>query len=403
MDLLFLGDINALHIMDVFPKYSILTRVRSKNPQEVWDAFLASWVGVFGAPKSLHPVERRIKPVLRGVGAHPWISGRRNGLARGIYNRLQADRYYAGAQILTEVQSCLNTLVSAGGYSAYQLVFGSNPTDLYSWDDSDDGRLFAQDTSISGQFAQQRQGRIRAQEAALAGVANSKLRRLLAYNKTFDCIDIKVGDSVLFYKAPQKKRNPRWRGSATILDNDECGVTMKSQSQYFKVARYCVRRKVEEKDLPQGSAAGENPMNLGWDMSQPLFAPPTQLDPPQIEEAPSDLNSAALPVNEAEKPSGVAPVDEGIGGHAGAPATASSSGGPVLMCLDSDGPVLGSSPSGGSWSELCECTCRDAATSDGSGSRGKRARPPEFVPEKRLKHDVLRTPFVSNKEVVKEY
>ena len=204
-DLLFLGDINALHIMDVFPKYSILTRVRSKNPQEVWDAFLASWVGVFGAPKSLHPVERRIKPVLRGVGAHPWISGRLNGLARGIYNRLQADRYYAGAQILTEVQSCLNTLVSAGGYSAYQLVFGSNPTDLYSWDDSDDGRLFAQDTSISGQFAQQRQGRIRAQEAALAGVANSKLRRLLAYNKTFDCIDIKVGDSVLLYKAPQRK------------------------------------------------------------------------------------------------------------------------------------------------------------------------------------------------------
>ena len=54
IDLLFLGDIIALHIMDVFSKYSILTRVRPKNPQEVWDASLSGWVGVFGAPKRLH-------------------------------------------------------------------------------------------------------------------------------------------------------------------------------------------------------------------------------------------------------------------------------------------------------------------------------------------------------------
>ena len=54
MDLLFFDDIIALHIMDVFSKYSILTRVRPKNPQEVWDAFISSWVGVFGNPKSLH-------------------------------------------------------------------------------------------------------------------------------------------------------------------------------------------------------------------------------------------------------------------------------------------------------------------------------------------------------------
>ena len=147
--------------MDVFSKYSILTRVRSKNPQEVWGAFLSSWAGVFGAPRSLHLdeggewkdelwrdlcVERRIKLVFQGVGAHPWILERRNGLARGIYSRLQADRYYAGSQTLTAAQWCLNTMVSASGYSAYQLVFGSNPMDLYGWGDSDEDLLFAQDT-----------------------------------------------------------------------------------------------------------------------------------------------------------------------------------------------------------------------------------------------------------------
>ena len=82
--------------------------------------------------------------------------------------------------------------------------------DLYGRGDSDDDHLFAQDASISGQFAQQWQLRIRARE-----IDNSKLRRLLAYNKTLDCVDIKVGDVALFYKAPKKKSNPRWRGPAT--------------------------------------------------------------------------------------------------------------------------------------------------------------------------------------------
>ena len=115
-------------------------------------------------------MERRIKLVFQGVGAHPWILERRNGLARGIYNRLEENRHYPGPQILSEVQWCLNTLVSASGYSAYQLVFGSNPMDLYGWDDSDDDLLFAQDASISGQFVHQWQLRIRAQEAALASL-----------------------------------------------------------------------------------------------------------------------------------------------------------------------------------------------------------------------------------------
>ena len=48
--LLFLGDIVALHVMDVFSKYSPLIPVRTKNPQEVRDAFCGSWIGVSGPP-----------------------------------------------------------------------------------------------------------------------------------------------------------------------------------------------------------------------------------------------------------------------------------------------------------------------------------------------------------------
>ena len=160
--------------------------------------------------------------------------------------------------------------------------------------------------------------------SALKEIANSKLRRLLAYNITFGCVDIKVGDLVPVYKAPQPKSNPRWRGPAAILDIDESGATLEFQSQYSKVTRYCVRRKVEEKDLPQGPAACDNPMKIGWDMSQPLFARPPEPDLLANEEAPSDLTLAAPPVDGAEEPPETATVGAGVSDSAVIPGTASS-------------------------------------------------------------------------------
>ena len=87
-----------------------------------------------------------------------------------------------------------------------------------------------------------------AQEAARKKVFSSTLRRLLAYSKSFDCADAKIGDAVLFYKTANTKSAPRRRGPARILDIDVTGVTGSFQSQMFKVARRCVRKKVEEKD-----------------------------------------------------------------------------------------------------------------------------------------------------------
>ena len=71
------------------------------------------------------------------------------------------------------------------------------------------------------------------------------------------------------------------------------------------------------------------------------------------------------------------------------------------MSLDSDGPVHDMSQSDESWTHLYGRTYGDAATADMSGNRERRARSPEFVPEKRLKHDVLRAPFVSNADTLK--
>ena len=64
---------------------------------------------------------------------------------------------------------------------------------------------FAQAAAPSGQFAQRRELRVMAQEAALKEITNSKLQRFLANTTASNRADVKVGDSVLFYKAANHK------------------------------------------------------------------------------------------------------------------------------------------------------------------------------------------------------
>ena len=53
VDPLFLGDLIALRVIDVFSKYSHLIPVRSRNPEEVWSASYGPWITIFGQPKCI--------------------------------------------------------------------------------------------------------------------------------------------------------------------------------------------------------------------------------------------------------------------------------------------------------------------------------------------------------------
>ena len=85
-------------------------------------------------------------------------------------------------------------------------------------EDRDEDLTFAQDASLSGQFAQQLWLRAMAQEADLGGIANSSHRWSLASNKSPTCTDVKIGDAVLFRKSQNNESAPRRRGPALILD-----------------------------------------------------------------------------------------------------------------------------------------------------------------------------------------
>ena len=87
------------------------------------------------------------------------------------------------------------------------------------------------DTPLSAQFAHQWRLRMMAQEGALKEEATSKLRRLLAYDRSLKCTDVRIGDAALLYEPAKRKSTPRWRSLAKFMDIDDTGVTAKLQPQ----------------------------------------------------------------------------------------------------------------------------------------------------------------------------
>ena len=98
--------------------------------------------------------------------AHPWGLERRNGLTRRIYNRRKDDDRFSGEQIFSGVQWRLTSMIPASGRLASELVFGSDPVDLYGWDDQAEDSLCARDISALGQSVQRWKLRMMAPEAA---------------------------------------------------------------------------------------------------------------------------------------------------------------------------------------------------------------------------------------------
>ena len=78
----------------------------------------------------------------------------RAGLARGVHKPLAADGRFSSRAALNEVQFCMKTQPSPGGFPEYQMVSGSNPVDPYVWHGRESNSEFAQDRSTSEQFVQ---------------------------------------------------------------------------------------------------------------------------------------------------------------------------------------------------------------------------------------------------------
>ena len=145
MDLLFLRDVITVRAMKLYLKHSLLARVCSKGPLQIWGAFAGSWISVCGRPRTNQMdadgewghenrtdfcTQCAICLYFRERGAHARRMDRRNELAHSIDNRLAADDGSSSHAISKKAPFRLDAMLSHPGFAAYQMAFGSTPAGL---------------------------------------------------------------------------------------------------------------------------------------------------------------------------------------------------------------------------------------------------------------------------------
>ena len=159
------GDVIAPHAMKALPFATSHAEESEGSLGRILAAVVWESFGIQGAFERLKAENGRLKfgrDCVRSValsnnikwwGRTSWILERRTGLARGTYKRLVEVGRFSGQRIPPEVHGRLNTLISAGGFSAYHGVFGHCLADLFGQDDRDEDLLFPLDNSrSSGNF-----------------------------------------------------------------------------------------------------------------------------------------------------------------------------------------------------------------------------------------------------------
>ena len=144
---------------------------------------------------------------------------------------------------------------------------------------------------------------------------------------------------------------------------------------------------MEEKDLPQCSAAGDLQLPNDWEMSKPLVLPTQEGEPWELASSrDGQLSEAGQPLGQETEQAADKPPDEEtvttdlpkessreVSLDRGDPQPRPED--PVPMSVDSVDPVAIPTPdSDESWTELYERTCGDPTPT--AGDRGREKRPP---------------------------
>jgi hypothetical protein len=133
-----------LHIIDVFTRYSGGAIVKTKTGREIVEKFIQHWIGIFAAPKKLmsdnggeFANEEIIQlghqfgiEILATAAYSPWSNGiceRHNLTLSETVEKVKADRQCSWDTALSWALMAKNSLSNIHGFSAQQLVFGTNP------------------------------------------------------------------------------------------------------------------------------------------------------------------------------------------------------------------------------------------------------------------------------------
>lgn len=245
-----------LHMIDLFTRYSAGSIIKSKASPVFVDNFLKSWMSKFGSPKRLFSDnggefeskdvqamgEALNIEVITTAAYSPWSNGiceRHNLTLSEIVKKVKEDRKCSWDMALQWALMAKNSLSNVHGFSAHQLVFGTNPNLPSVLND----KLPAlEGTTTSKVVGEHVAALYSARRAYTQAECSDRIRRALRKQVRTSRDEIyTLGDRV-YYKRPDNKE---WKGPGKVIGQDGVVVFVRHGGQIVRV-HVCRLKKVGE-------------------------------------------------------------------------------------------------------------------------------------------------------------
>ena len=248
------GSLLLLHMIDLFSRYSAGAIITSKLTSVFVDNFLKYWISRFGSPKKLFSDNggefeseevREMGEILNievttTAAYSPWSNGvceRHNLTLSEIIHKVKQDRNCTWDMALQWALMAKNSLSNVHGYSAHQLVFGTNPNlpsvlvdNLPALEGTTSSKVIGE--HIAALFS--------ARRAYTEVECSDRIRRALRKQVRTSREEMySLGDKV-YYKRPDNKE---WKGPGKVIGQDGVVVFVRHGGQVVKV-HVCRLRKV---------------------------------------------------------------------------------------------------------------------------------------------------------------
>ena len=225
------------------------------------------WVGVHGPMKELitdceggivlsdkttqYLARKGIKLCPRGKDQHARYVERRGALLRDTIHRIEGQLQEEGIagipfeSILAEATFCGNAMLTVGGSTPYNALYGRVPKMLPSIDQIESpGEANKPNPGLIAHTHRLREISI---QAMVEGSARARLGRALNTRTTISAqrLNLQVGDEVDIYRAPTNKDTSGWEGPAEVIDISRAArgvVSVKHNSRVREVQLAHVRR-----------------------------------------------------------------------------------------------------------------------------------------------------------------
>ena len=264
-DILFHRTLMISHLLDEAIRFCAASSLADKTAASIIAAITVDWLRPLGPMRVLVADQEgglmsdeaaqwmdrwQIQLRSKEPGAHAQMVERHHDILRRLLLRVESQLTEEGIgnvpleMIVAECCLAKNLLISIGGYSPYQALYGRLPPIMAEFEPASETQLDDMSAGVPGVSRHHHRLREIAVQSMVDLTAKQRIERAMRARtrRTTESLMLEPGDLVDFHRPPTSKDDSGWRGPATVINVDSGTVTIRWQERFMQCRTQDIRR-----------------------------------------------------------------------------------------------------------------------------------------------------------------